>query len=415
MGTSSFVDLVIVGAGAAGLAAARTARDLGLTFVVFEAMPRVGGRAHTDPRPFGVPWDRGCHWLHSADANPFTRLADEYGFRYRTEPAPWRKHLGDRWADPDEQRAADAFIVAGYEAATVAARGGRDVPMAEVIDRDDRWLWSLRAVVAAEWGVAIDAASTGDIGRYRDTNRNWPVRDGYGALVVRHAADLPVTLATPVERIDWGGERVRVTTPRGTVEAGAVIVTVSTGVLAADVIRFEPALPVWKQEAIAAVPLGKANKVAIQLDGRRLGVDEHTSVLVPVGDGAISFQFRPFGWDLATGYLAGPFCDELEGMGEAAMVDAALGGLRSVLGADAVRDIGATACTGWGREPFVRGAYGMARPGEAHRRPDLAVPLADRLFFAGEATSPDFFSTCHGAHLTGIAAAEQAAATLGRA
>ena len=104
---ASHVDVVIVGAGAAGLAAARTARRLGLGCVVLEAMDRIGGRAFTSSEPFGEPWDLGCHWLHSADVNPFRLLADEYGFRYRAEPSDWRMYGPDGWANPEQLAAVD--------------------------------------------------------------------------------------------------------------------------------------------------------------------------------------------------------------------------------------------------------------------------------------------------------------------
>jgi monoamine oxidase len=416
MGTASSVDLVVVGAGAAGLGAARTARELGLETVVFEAMPRIGGRAQTDPRPFGVPWDRGCHWLHSADVNPFTRLADAYGHRYLSAPVPRRLHLGDRWATAEEQATCERGTDDDLEAAAALGREGKDVPLSDAFAADAPWAWRTRAAINAEWGVDPEAASTKDDAAYRDTGLDWPVEDGYGALVARHAAGIPVVLSTPVERIAWGRERVRGTTPRGTVEAGAVLVTVSTGVLAADLIRFDPVLPDWKREAAAAVPLGAANKVAFGIDGARLGVDGHTNVVAPLAGGyGVSFQLRPFGWDLANAYLAGPVCDALERDGEAAMADAALAAPKSIVGNDVARHVRATACTAWRREPFVLGAYAAARPGHAHRRADLGRPLEDRVFFAGEATSPDFFSTCHGAHLSGVAAARAAATALGRA
>ncbi|CAA9566097.1 MAG: hypothetical protein AVDCRST_MAG19-2277 [uncultured Thermomicrobiales bacterium] len=409
------IDLVIVGAGAAGLGAARAALDRGLSFAVFEATSRIGGRAHTVTTPFGVPWDRGCHWLHSADVNPFTPLADAYGFRYRSEPTQRRIRLGDRWADDAEQAAARTAIDSGLRTAAAAGHDGRDVPVTDSIDGGSPWIAQLRAVFAAEWGVAAENVSTTDYARYRDTGTNWPVEDGYGALVVRHAAGLPVALRTPVDRIDWGGPGVRVTTARGTVTARAAIVTVSTGVLAAETIRFEPALPDRMQEAIAAVPLGSANKVALQIEGRRLGVEGHTYASIPIGDGTVvGVELRPFGRDLASLYLAGPLGAELEHAGDAATVDAAVGALRDALGSNAVREVGATACTAWGREPTIRGAYAAARPGQSHRRADLALPLEDRLFLAGEATSPDFYSTCHGAHLSGVAAVAEATAALGR-
>lgn len=415
-GGSTELDLVIVGAGAAGLGAARTARELGLRSRVFEAMPRIGGRAHTDARPFGVPWDRGCHWLHSADINPFTSLADRYGIRYRAEPVPRRLHLGERWATDDETATTFDGVEADLGAAIALGRNGRDVPIADALDPAAPWTWASRTVVHAEWGVAPERVSARDYAAYRDTDRNWPVEDGYGTLVARHAAGLPVELGTPVERIVWGGTGVRVSTPRGTVDAAAVLVTVSTGVLAAETIRFDPPLPDWKLEAAAAVPLGAANKVALQIDGARLGVDGPTTLLAALPNGSgISFQLRPFGWDLANAYLAGPLCDELERAGEPAMVDAVSAALGAVLGSDAVRHVRASACTAWRREPSILGAYAAAEPGQAHRRADLSKPLADRVFFAGEATSPDFFSTCHGTHLSGIAGVRAAAQALGRA
>src|SRR5262249_12049434 len=152
--------------------------------------------------------------------------------------------------------------------------------------------------------------------------------DGYGALVARDAEGIPVELSTPVWRIDWSGPRVKVTTPDGTVEAGAAIVTVSTNVLTADLIGFESALPDWKANAAAAVPLGRANKVTFGIEGRHLGVDGHTNVVVPVGARVMmSFQLRPFGFDMANGYLAGPLCRDLEEAGEAEMTAFAPEGL----------------------------------------------------------------------------------------
>jgi monoamine oxidase len=284
VGRSASVDLVVVGAGAAGLAAAATARDLGLDVVVFEAMDRIGGRAHTDHQTFGVPWDRGCHRLHSASINPMRELADRYGFRYQRARTPWRPREGDRWAIDAEERSRDEILESFYADVLAAGNAGRDVPVASVVDAADPLYPLFETSIHAEWGVPPDEASTLDAVRYRDTNEDCPVQDGYGALVARHAEGGPVELSTPVWRIDWSGPRVKVVTADGTVETGAVIVTVSTNVLSAGLIGFEPALPAWKLDAAAAVPLGRANKVAFGIAGRHLGVDGHTNVVVPIGD-----------------------------------------------------------------------------------------------------------------------------------
>lgn len=414
MATTSSVDLVIVGAGAAGIGAALTARQRGMSFLVLEASDRIGGRADTDQTAFGVPWDRGCHWLHSASINPFTELADRYRFRYRRQSTPWHTFLGDRWASESEASPLDAFVDRTIERAMAEGQAGHDVAVADLIDRSDPGVGLLEATFNAEWGSSLDQVSTIDVARYRDTHENWPVEDGYGALVARHAADLAVEVSTPVERIAWGSQGVRVTTPAGTVSAAVVILTVSTGVLTAELIAFDQPLPDWKQAAIDAVPLGHANKVAFKIDGRLLGVEDHTNVMAPLADGTlIGLQLRPFGRDLVSAYLGGTVCRELEAAGKAAMIDAALGMVKGLLGNDIAAHVEATACSRWASEPYIRGAYAAARPGDAHRRAELARPLADRLLLAGEATSPTFFSTCHGAYLTGVEAANTASMLLG--
>ncbi len=404
MGASQ-VDIVVVGAGAAGLAAARTARRLGLSCVVFEAMDRVGGRAFTSAEPFGEPWDLGCHWLHSADVNPFRLLADEYGFRYRAEPSDWRAFGHGGWATPDQLAEIDRSVDAARLRGELAGVAGRDVPVSEVAGINGSGVDAFRLQMAGEWGVEPDRVSTLDLARYRDSGHDWPVEDGYGALVARHARGIPVELGTPVGRIEWGGPGVRVTTPEGTISAATVVVTASTNALASGAIEFDPPLPVWKQEAIDSVPLGLANKVGIAIPGDMLGVEDYTSVMVSVAPGrTMSYQLRPFGRDFANAYLAGTICDELRDEGPGAAEAAAIDGLAAMLGNDIRKHVRATSTTCWEREPSILGAYAAARPGSGHRRAELAIPLADKVFFAGEAMHPQYFSTCHGADMTGEAA-----------
>lgn len=401
----SRVDVVIVGAGAAGLGAARAARNLGLSCVVFEAMDRIGGRAFTSSEPFGEPWDLGCHWLHSADVNPFRLLADEYGFRYRSAPSPWRTFGAGGWATPEQDAAIDEGVEELLRRAQLAGVAGHDVPVWSVVDSEGQAADVLRWQMNAEWGVEPEQASTIDVARYRDSGNDWPVEDGYGALVARRARGIPVELATAVERIAWGGPAVRVTTAAGTIEAATAVVTVSTNALASGAIAFDPPLPVWKQEALAGVPLGLANKVGIAIAGQRLGVEDYTSVLATVAPGrAISYQLRPFGRDFANAYLAGPICDELRADGPGAAEAAAIDGLVALLGSDIRQHVGATSATCWEAEPTILGAYAAARPGSGHRRAELALPLGDQVFFAGEAMHPQYFSTCHGADMSGEAA-----------
>ena len=410
----SEVDIAIVGAGAAGLGAARAATDAGASFIVLEARPRIGGRAFTDSARFGFPWDLGCHWLHSADVNSFTALADRFGIAYRSEPSAWLTMSGGRALDDRETQDLDAYLDVSATAIQAAAASGRDVALPEVLDLASRWAPSLRRGFAAEWASEIEWLSTMDVAGYRDTNQNWPVSGGYGEIVARLAAGIPVQLGTRVQQIDWNGDGVRIDTSAGTIRAAAVIVTASTSALAAGTIAFAPDLPAAVQEAFAALPCGRAEKVGIAIDKRWLGVSDYLSMSVePAGPRGMSFQFAEAGRDFANAYIAGDLCDELDAEGPGGMEAAAIDALLGVIGGEARRAIGAVHRTNWRAEETILGSYAAALPGKAGARAVLREPVGDRIFFAGEALHPEFYSTCHGADESGWSTARAALAALG--
>jgi monoamine oxidase len=407
------VDVAIVGAGAAGLGAAKTLRAAGKRFVVLEAMDRSGGRAWTDTETFGVPIDWGCHWLHSASINPMRQFADELGVPYLDHAVPWL--VAENGSVPPESET-DALIQdlhKLYEVGLGAGHEGRDVPLSDVVDTSSP-AWPLfESAVQAEWGFAPAQVSTLDAARYKDTEENYAVKNGYGALVQQVAAGIPVSLGTNVEQIILDGQGVRVVTNRGTIEAGAVIVSVSTNVLARGKIDFQPALPDWKLEGAAAVPLGSDNKVVLQVDRKALGLDQHCSVRIPYpGAPWFNVQVLPFGRDIVSIYMGGPLSAELEAAGKDAQIAAGIEAMKSAFGNDIEKAIGARGASSWGLEPTILGAYGAARPGEAHLRAELARPVEDLIFFCGEATHPYFYSTCHGAWMSGERAAAEAIAAL---
>lgn len=411
--TSASPDVVVVGAGAAGLAAARTALACGLTVVVLEAKRRIGGRAHTDTRTFGIPWDRGAHWLHHASSNPFTAFADAEGFAYDRTALPRRLWSGG-WAEPALEAELDDYYARAFDAIAAAGAAGVDVAAAEVIPPHPRFRAMFDSWSAALNGVDPERVSTLDSARYDMSGGNWRVVDGFGALVGRFGQDLPVELATRARRIRWGDHAVLVETARGTVRSRAAIVTASTNVLASRRIAFEPPLPARRQEALAAVPVGEANKVALMFEGDLPGPPrpyflrlEHRT------HEAMRFEIGALGHNLVIGYLGGRFAAELEAAGADAMTTFAIDRLVEVFGAGVRRQIRKAATTRWVGDPDIRGGYSCALPGKAHWRPVLSEPLADRVFFAGEACSLEAFGTVHGACASGEAAARAVARRLG--
>jgi len=404
-------DIAVVGAGAAGLAATRTLVERGISVVCLEARNRIGGRAWTDTESFGVPVDRGCAWLHAAEINPWRRLAANLGCTVVERNPEWHSRVGNRWSDRDGA-AWDAAIGSRLDAIYDAGAAGRDVPASEVIDNTGPYAGLTAAVVTWISGVEPSAWSTVDYARYVETGNNWPIVEGYGALVARYGTSLPVRLETPVTAIRWDGSGVELETSAGTLAAHAVIVTVPPSVLAAEGIRFTPSLPAEKLEAIHHIPLGVNDKVLLGVGCETFGMPEDSHAVAADRLRTTSFQFRPFGRDIVIAYLGGTLARELEQAGTAAMADFVISDLASMVGNDARRAVGKTSCTSWLVDPWSRGAYSATHPGHAHRRSDLAAPVGDRLFFAGEACSIEACATCHGAYLTGVAAAEAAANTV---
>lgn len=414
-------DVVVVGAGAAGLAAGRALRAAGVHVRVLEASGRTGGRAFTDSVSLGQPWDLGCHWLHSARDNPFVPIADALGFRYRRTDgrASRRLHLGRRWADAAEDKAARASVEAAFDAVRKAGDAGRDVSAATVWDEtehDPRWDALVRSWFTLMSANVPENISCVDFAAYHDTDANWPVTDGYGALVRALGVDVPVTLACPVRRLDWSGKGVRVITDTGELTARAVIVTVSTRVIADGGLGFFPALPPSLQAAFAALPLGVAEKIALSFDRDVFGIAEHASIGVLDLDhpatAPIHFQLLPGAHPAAIGHVAGDVGARLLAAGHRAMTAAALDALCAAFGEDLRRRLRASFTTGWADDPFIGGGYSSALPGHGTERARLFEPVGERIYFAGEAVSIHAFSTCHGAHLSGIAAAERALAQL---
>jgi len=253
-------------------------------------------------------------------------------------------------------------------------------------------------------GAELDRVSILDMAAYQDTEINWRVRRGYGALMVAYGAPCPLALNTEVTLIDHSGPRVRIETLRGTLTANRVIVTVPTNLIADEAIRFHPALSA-KVEAARGLPLGLADKVMLALDQPdalpRDGNLRGATMRTAMG----TYHLRPFGQPCIEGFFGGRFARELEDAGDGAMAAQSIDEIAGFLGNDFRRKLTPLAESRWAHDPFARGSYSHALPGHAGARAVLAAPVDGRLFFAGEATSPNFFSTAHGARDSGERAA----------
>jgi len=403
------VDVVIIGAGCAGLAAAKRLRASGITFTVIEAMDRIGGRAWTTSTDFGLPFDIGCAWLHAADRNPFFVEAQLAGWTLQHHDMGL-DHLwfGKRKATIAEM-AAEKRAEIELAACIERHKGGSD-RLSTVVEACHALRVSATFAGPMDFAADDDEISVTDFRSAADLDPNYFTKEGFGALIHHWGADVPVQLSTPVRRITWDGPGVEVETDRGTLRAKAAIVTVSTGVLAFEDIAFTPDLPEAHQEAIFDLPMGLLTKVPLRIDGTRLGLRPFDDVLMERhARHDVFFLAFPFDTDLMVGFVGGDFAWEMEAAGRDAAVDFMTDRLVDMFGTSARRSVGRGAMTQWGGERHVRGAYAAARPGKAHARSVLAEPVGDRIWFAGEALAGGLKQTAAGARLSGEAVAGQVA------
>ena len=402
-GLPSSIDVAIVGAGAAGIAAATRLKQAGVSGLMIEARDRVGGRAHTIPAA-GDVIDLGCEWLHSADKNVLVKVAEQHGFTVDRGTPGWSgpASVGLPSRDHAEYRKA---LQDFFDAVEEAAATGRDRPASELLPKNSRWDMLLRAVATYYSGTELEHISIIDFDNYEDTRINWTVREGYGAMISGAAKGLPVVFDCAVSRIDHSGKSVNLETQRGTIEAKAAIVCVPTPLIAEGTIRFEPALP-EKRAAAVGLPLGVANKIFFEIDGEFAYPRGHFYGATDRVE-TISFDLFPRGRKLLSGFVGGAFAVELEKGGPAAAEAEARRQIGAMLGADANKRLRFMRTTAWRSDPFARGGYSSALPGHAGDRAILAAPVNGRLFFAGEACSEIYFSTTHGAWETGMKAAEE--------
>src|SRR3954471_21424790 len=241
MSLPSSVDVAIIGAGAAGLGAAHALKGSGLSVIILEARHRVGGRAHTILAAPDIVFDLGCGWLHSADKNSFSGIARQLHFEIDNTRPPWREQSFDTGFPHFERQDFVAALDAFYERAEEAAESGGDEAADKYLELGNRWNPMIHAISTYVNGCELDQVSIRDMAAYEDTEINWRVRRGYGALMTAYGAPCPLALNTEVTLIDHSGHRVRIETSRGALTASKVIVTVPSNLIADQAIRFHPA------------------------------------------------------------------------------------------------------------------------------------------------------------------------------
>ena len=410
-------DVVIIGAGIAGLEAAKTLHKKGVSFLIVEANNRIGGRIHTNNKIFGVPFDTHAHWMRASPDNPLISHGRSNGFDIYRDYGRQQYFVGNRQATTDEMTdlwKTDALFNKRIRSSALSGVTGSDDNARTALGEDffsQPWGYT----VASEYGVWDMAQDSKDWSPKSWWNSldatNWFCAEGYGSVAAHYGRAIPVSLATAAREIDWSGDHIVVTTSAGQIRARAAILTVSVGVLAAERIKFTPTLPVEKQEAINAIDMAVMNYIGLLFSEDVFGFGSDSYVYQQQTDETgVGYLTNTKNSNLTYGYVGGSQAKALERESMDTVIAYGLDGIKSMLGNDVENRFLKGFATACGKIPLFDGAYSAVRPGKSGARAILGRTLAEKLFFAGEATHGTQASTVNGGLESGRDSANQAAA-----
>ena len=421
----SNVDVVIIGAGTAGLSASSEFLKSGKSIICVEASNRIGGRCFTDHRIFGIPYDIGAHWMHNFSGNHLVK----YGIKNSNQF--------------DVYEIKENLLV--YDGLNEVTSNNLNETLKSIKTIKDRYLYDKinlnynekppfkndipfinqipKQLKESDWfgtahqalGPCLAGVDFNDLTIY-DEFLNYKeigvgdgfVKEGYGSLIANLRKEVPVKLNTIVKEIKWGGKGVVVETNQGSIKSKTCVLTVSTEVLNQGKIKFTPKLPLEKYEAFNGINLGVYNHITLQLKNefyKRFEILPDTylfskmknKVSLPKG---FFGSLRLHNTNLSYFDVGGQFAKNLENEGERACIDFVIKSLKSTFGNKFDQFVIKAHATTWGKNEFSLGSYSSARPGKAHLRGGLKSSVGDRVFFAGEASSINY-GTVHGADLSG--------------
>lgn len=421
---SSKGNILIIGAGIAGLAAARQLKSSGFQVTVLEGRNRIGGRIYTD-RNLGLPIDLGASWIHGINKNPIGKLAQDFKINIQKTNYDNIQIYGSNGKlinEPEMESSYSLYQKIIKQAKVMAEKLDQDISVAEAVKRilskeklapqqQSNLRWQLNSNIVVETGTDLENLSIWEWDEEESFDGyDYLFTAGYDQIIQNLAKGIDVRLQQKVNAIEYGNKGVLVKTDQGNFQADAAIITLPLGVLKSGNITFSPPLPKNKQVAIDRLNMGVLNKVVLKFP--RAFWQQNYDVL-----GYVSGQSKDFSEFLNWGHYTpapvlialtgGSFASSLELISETEVGERVMKLLRKLYG-NSVPNPESVLRTKWGTDPFAFGSYSTVPVGsKGNYRSILAAPIGQRLFFAGEATSREYPSTVHGAFLSGIREADR--------
>lgn len=414
--------IFIVGAGVAGLSAARTLQQLGYASVILEARDRIGGRIWTD-RSWGVPLDLGASWIHGREGNPLTKLSDELGLRIQPtsfDRAEFYDPNGRKFDRLERQELTNKFQELLYlqpeqcppQDCPLEHAYFNQISNPNLTEIQKNWM---RSAIASYMGADVTELSW----TYWNDEEPFPGDDclmveGYDRIANKLAQGLDFRLNQIACRIEYGKDGVAIETQRDRFEAKCAIITLPLGVLQSGTVAFDPPLPQHKQDAIRRLGMGLLDKVALRFPHAFWSKDADFFAYLSNSnsDSPLILNLLPhLNAPVLLAFFGGESARIAEARSQRELVERIRHNLQTLFGSS-IPEPTAVQMTRWSADPFACGSYSFIPVGASGNDYEiLAEPIGERLFFAGEATNRKHPSTVHGAFLSGLRAAQEAIAS----
>lgn len=417
-GTVNPIDktVIVVGAGISGLASAKKLKEEGFNVIVLESQDKVGGRLRTN-RSLGIAFDEGASWIHGIDGNPITTLAQEAGMTatFTDDESIKSYDIGGILRSPSTYSAAEDEFYTILN--SLNKKGNASQSFETVFNnlypskaKDRLWKFLLSTYLTFD---------TGDLDKLSSVLYNEGevfegiekiATNGYDTIVQYLAKSLSIQFNQRVTKVDYSTNKVRVTHNGTTSEADYVLVTVPLGVLKANVIQFSPTLPLVKQTAIQKVGMNCVNKFLLTWNTAFWDDVQYITYTPEVKDKFNYFvnlkKVNPAANALMT-FAYADYARKTETMTDAEVMNEIMSHLKDIYG-NKIPNPTNILRTKWQSNENSFGAYSYTAVGtEMQHFDDLAEEIDNKVFFAGEHTEIDYFSTAHGAYLSGIREADK--------
>ena len=408
-------EVIIIGAGIAGISAAKTLDKNNISNIVIEANNQLGGRAKKAKESFGNWFDMGCSYLHEGDINPLTSIAEslkvpinyENGDIFSIEKTVYLRRNKPFLSKKNHllKRSHDKFLKnLNFYKNTV-----EDSSLSSCLNICDPYYPILFDYLTGLNGIEANHVSAVDFASVND-GKDFIIESGLANLIDKWAKGINSILNTPVTQINWEKDYIEIYTQSKKYICKSVLLTVSNGILRNEDITFIPQLPNYKIQAIQNLPMGILNKIGVLF---KKGTFKEKDIgwyvaLTDTNDNdksqIISFEIRKRKKEHMIFFFGGEKGFDVENFPDK-YYKIITAFIKNQFGNLIENNIIEIIHTSWGKDPFTKGSYSFALPGHSSERELLKKSLEKKVYFAGEATIKSYYGTCHGAYISGVNAA----------